>query len=95
MAASNTKECFREVVGKRVTGFLFDALPSSRSDLRDGTKTLVFDDGTGLTIAANGSFWRELSEDVSRAISIKRKELEATKRDIADVLAAAGERADT
>lgn len=92
MAASNTKDCFREVVGKRVKGVIFDALPRN-SAVSDGTKTLIFDDGTGLTIASNGSFWRESSEEISRAISIKKTELEAAKRDIEDVLTAAGEKA--
>ena len=27
MAASNTKECFRECVGKKVVGVLFDVMP--------------------------------------------------------------------
>lgn len=91
MAASNTKDCFRECVGKKIKGVLFDALPNgSRRDLSDGTKTLVFNDGTGLTISASGTFWRENAEEVSRAIQRKRTELEDNGRDIKDVLTAAG-----
>lgn len=92
VAASNTKDCFRECVGMRVKGVLFDALPNSSQHLASGTKTIVFEDGTGLTIASNGSFWREGSEEVGRAIKSKRSELEANKRDIKDVLIAAGAR---
>lgn len=90
MAASNTKDCFKEVIGKSVIGVLFDALPVGRHDLAQGTKTLVFDDGTGLTISSNGSFWRENAEDVKRAIDIKGQELAATKDCIEAVLALAG-----
>lgn len=86
MVASNTRDCFRECIGKRVKGVLFDAMS-------DGAKTLIFEDGTGLTIASNGSFWRELSQDINRAIKNKRAELEANRRDIEDVLTAAGEKA--
>lgn len=94
MAASNTKECFRECVGKRVKGVLFDALPNGgRKDLSNGTKTLIFEDGTGLTFSANGSFWRETNEEVHRAIERVRHELENNKKDIQDVLIAAGEKA--
>jgi hypothetical protein len=54
-ATSNTFECFRDVIGLKVVGVLKDAMPPSRRDLAAGTKTLVFEDGTGLTFAPNGS----------------------------------------
>lgn len=91
MVTSNTKECFRECIGKRVRGVLFDAMPVGRSDLARGTKTLIFDDGTGLTIGSNGSFWIDSVEEVSRAIRARQRELEDTKAEISEVLAAAGE----
>ena len=56
MAASNTKECFRECVGKKVVGVLFDAMPSGHRDLSRGTKTLLFDDGSGLQSPRMGRF---------------------------------------
>jgi hypothetical protein len=94
MTASNTKDCFREIVGKQVKGVLFDALPvGGRGDLSDGTKTLVFDDGTGLTISSSGTYWRESANEISRAIEIARAKLKSAKRDIEDVLIAAGEKA--
>ena len=79
MVASNTRDCFRACVGKRVIGVLFEALPAGRRNLAIGTKTLIFEDGTGLTIAGNGSFWIENSEDIKRAIEYHKTELEATK----------------
>jgi len=91
MAASNTPDCFREFVGKRVKGVLFDALPLGRADLSAGTKTLVFEDGRGLTIAHNGGFWIDSPEHVERAVIILRKELEAAQRGLKDILALAGE----
>lgn len=95
MVASNTKDCFRACVGKRVKGVLFDALPASRSDLSAGTKTLIFEDGSGLTIASNGSFWPENVEDIRRAVARKRDELEAVKGEISEVLAVADGSANT
>lgn len=91
MAASNTKDAFRELVGKRIAGVLFNALPLNRADLSAGTKTLVFDDGTGFTVAGNGSFWQESKDEIARAIRWARADLETAKRNIQDVLIAAGE----
>lgn len=90
MVASNTKDCFRHCVGKRVTGVLFDALPVNCRDLSVGNKTLIFEDGTALTISSNGSFWVELPSDVRQAIEVRQGELEAVQTEIMDVLIAAG-----
>lgn len=88
--ASNTKDCFRDVLGLTVKGVLFDAMPFHRHDLKQGNKTLVFEDGTGLTISSNGSFWRERKVDVDQAIQAKAQELAALQRDTQEVLATAG-----
>lgn len=90
MPASNTKDCFRAFIGHKVKGVLFDALPMGRCDLADGNKTLVFDDGRGLTIANNGSYWVESAEDVREAISTTKKRLQSAKKDIEDVLQLTG-----
>jgi hypothetical protein len=89
MVASNTKDCFRECVGKRVKGVLFDALPVDRGCLAAGTKTLIFEDGSGLTITSDGSFWLEDRKEIQRAVDYRRMELEKTKAEIAEVIAAA------
>jgi hypothetical protein len=91
MCASNTRDCFRAFVGQKVIGLLFNALPVNRRELAAGNKTLVFDDGRGLTIAANGSFWIDSADDVQRAIVIARNALHATQAELADVLALAGD----
>ena len=90
MTASNTKECFSECVGKRVVGVLFGALPVGDRDIASRTKTFVFDDGSGITFSSNGSFWPDSAKDVRRAVELKRDELNATKGEIAGVLALAG-----
>ena len=95
MVASNTKDCFRECIGKRVRGVLFDALPAGRCDLSVGTKTLIFEDGSGLTISSKGTFWLENPEEIQRAVGSRRVELERTEREIAEVLAAADGRMET
>ena len=89
-ATSNTFECFRDCIGRTVVGVMRDALPASRRDIAEGTKTLVFDDGTGLTVASNGSYWRESKRAIEQAIGMRMRELESAQRDIQDVLEAAG-----
>ena len=91
MTASNTKECFIECVGKTIKGILFSALPLNDRSLSAGTKTMVFNDGTGLTIASNGSYWPENAENIKYAIEARRKELNVTKSEIGQLLALAGE----
>lgn len=90
-AASNTQDCFREVVGKTVIGVLFNAMPPCRHDLAQGTKTLIFDDTTGLTIANNGSFWLESATDVQQAIRKREAELKRVNKEISEVLRLAGQ----
>lgn len=90
MAASNTTECMKECVGRRIVGVLFDVGRSAEYP----SKTFIFEDGTGFSFASNGSFWQEPSDKIATAINRHLNELralEATKREI---LAAAGILAD-
>ena len=89
MTGSNTKDCFREFIGQRVKGVLFDALPAGRGCLAAGTKSLIFDDGRALTIADNGSFWIDGPLEVDRAISKTKTDLENAQKELAGVLALA------
>jgi hypothetical protein len=91
MPTANTPDCYRELIGHKIIGVLFGALPLNRSDLSAGNKTLVLDDGRGFTISDNGSYWFESSADVKRAIERKQQELENRKREIAEVVTLAGE----
>jgi hypothetical protein len=88
--AANTFECFREFIGHKVVGVLRDALPVGNQGIASGTKTLVFDDGRGLTIASNGSWWIDRADDVARAIRSRQQALEATADELKDVLELAG-----
>jgi hypothetical protein len=90
MPASNTKDCFREFIGQKVKGCLFDALPVGRADLNGGTKTLVFQDGRGLTFASNGSYWVDSADEVKRAIAVVKTELKAHQRELKGILSVAG-----
>lgn len=90
MSASNTRDCFREFVGQRLVGLLFDAMPAHRRDLRAGNHHLIFEDGRALTIAPNGSYWIESADDVARAIQAKKNELEQVSAEIREVISAAG-----
>jgi hypothetical protein len=87
---ANTKDCFRDLIGRRIIGVLFDALPSGGTGVRVGNKTLILDDGTGFTFHSSGSFWQETKEAIDRAIDRQIGELRAAQRDIEEVLAVAG-----
>jgi hypothetical protein len=72
----NTNEVFEAVVGLTVERVLFDALPLRRDRRGDGdpderaggTITLVFDDGSGLTVHPfRGEWWRDDHDDIRRA----------------------------
>ena len=89
-AASNTKDCFREFVGKKLIGLLFDTAPLGHADLAGDTKTMIFDDGRGLTIANNGSFWIESAEEVGRAVGLRKTELQLIANELAEVISLSG-----
>lgn len=93
MPASNTKEAIRELVGRRIIGVMFDALPLNDRKLQAGNKTLIFEDGTGFTFNTTGSFWLETSNDIGRAVAVVRSQLEATQQELAGVLELAGDAA--
>ena len=84
MAASNTRECFTEVVGKKVIGVIFNRADPER----EPRITLVFEDGTGLCFS--GTFWRENAETVALETSKKQKELELLRDELSEVLKLAG-----
>lgn len=88
MATSNNRDCFTECIGKRVRGVLFDAVRSAGAN----TYTLVFDDGTGLTLAGNGSYWRDSQAEIKKAIVNKRRELDKAQSELRRVLTLAGDR---
>lgn len=90
-AASNTHDCFREFVGQRLTGLLFNALPVNRMDIAGGTRSMIFEDGRALTMASNGSYWIDSAEEVQRAVARKQRELETIEREIREVLAVAAQ----
>ncbi len=92
MTAANTGECFEEFIGQELRGVLFDALPVNRRDIASGTKTLVFADGRGLTLASNGSFWIDGAEEVGRAIRAAERQLANTRQRLEGVLSLAGEK---
>ena len=71
--ASNTDDCFREFIGLRVKGAVM---------LRD-SRLLIFEDGRGLVVHHNGSFWVRSKEDVAREVSLRRRHLEDVQREMA------------
>jgi len=82
MPASNTVECFEHFIGRTVEGVLIDE--------DDGSKTLVFDNGEGLHLSCNGTFWIVQKDDVEKAIRQRKLELERTQKRLAGVLKLAG-----
>lgn len=86
MLTSNTPACFTEFIGHEVIGFLRGGLHGYGPD----TKTLVFDDGRGLTINDNGAYWVTSAEEVQRAVSRRQSELKSTKAELRRVIDLAG-----
>ena len=95
MSVANTQDCIRDLIGKTIVGVLFNALPVKHGDLAVGTKTLVFDDGTGFTFNSRGAFWAETADDTTKAVKKKRDELRLAEQEIEDVLVVAGVTEDT
>lgn len=90
MPPANTRDCFREFVGQRLIGLMFDALPMSRADLRQGNVHLIFEDGRALTLKRNGSYWIDSAGDVKRALLVNKSRLEQLQRETLEVIAASG-----
>ena len=84
MSVSNTRECFSDRIGHKVIGVIFDIGKTP------GCKTLVFDDGYGLTISNNGSYWVESPSIIEQAIASKKQELERLQHDLEQILHLAG-----
>lgn len=91
MTVSNTVECMRAVVGKKVIGVLVEAFPLGRRDLASGTKTFVFDDGTAFTFSTKGTFWTESKEDVKRAVENLKENVRRLQVEESGLLELAGE----
>ena len=90
--SSNTKDCFKEFFGMKLKGVLFDALPINREVISKGNKTLIFEDGRGLTFSnSNGSFWIDSKEDIDFAISSEKEKYINARKDIEEILSLAGE----
>lgn len=70
--ASNVDACFTKVIGLRVVGVVTDTLPRYNPQ---GTRALVFENGTALVIYPNGSFTLLEDLEVLRALRGKRDEL--------------------
>lgn len=85
MATSNTKEVFREAVGKRIVGLF-----TTHGEIAGTTTVLVLDDGTGVAVASNGSHWSLAKKEVKRRVYERRRELEALQADLRDVIASEG-----
>jgi hypothetical protein len=89
-AVSNSQDCFRVCIGRKVIGVLFDALPIGTRELRAGSKTLIFEDGYGLTISSHGTFWTESADNIRRAIRERESELAAASNEHREVLKLTG-----
>ena len=65
-------------------------MPTNRKDLARGTKTLVLDDGTGLTITSTGSYWRENAKEIESGIMVRKAELLKLHAELGESLRAEG-----
>lgn len=70
-----------------MTGLLFDAFPGGRADPARSDKTLIFEDGRGLTITSCGAYWIDSPEDIRSAISKIQREIGERQAELATQLA--------
>lgn len=84
MSASNTWDCFRECVGRKIVGVL------RVQDGERNLKLLIFDDGTGLTLNDNGAYWREASDTVAKFVGREKARLQELHDDLREALEADG-----
>jgi hypothetical protein len=84
---SNTKACFDTFLGQKVKGVLFGGLHGHE---QHDTKTLIFEDGRGLTFSGSGTYWVTSRSDVERAVRLAKAQLEATEVRLREVLDLAG-----
>ena len=88
--ASNTKECVRACIGKRIVAVLIDAVPAHMPDLSRGVRTFVFDDGTGFSFSSKGSYWLDGVGSIRLAVKAKRAALEELSAALEETLRADG-----
>ena len=84
MPASNTFDCFREFIGQKVLGVF--------QNPKSGEKTLVFEDGRGLTFSGQSTYWVTSAGDITLAVFHMRKDLEKLSKDLKDVIKLAGDK---
>lgn len=83
MATSNTKEVFREAIGRRIVG-----LYTEQAEFAGVVVVLVLDDGSGLAFGTgNGTHWTVPPAEVKLRVRRRRAELELLTSDLRDVLA--------
>lgn len=87
MAASNTIECMKSCVDKRIVGVI-EGLGDESSGYSN--RTFVFEDGTGFTFNSNGAFWTEDADTVRNWLDGKLDELKSIGVTLQEILDLAG-----
>jgi len=86
MTAANTRGCFRALVGRKVTGVIFNAFSANEH----ASAALILDDGRALVVLDNGSYWLEAPAEVKRAVDRRVEELRQVETELAEAVAAMG-----
>jgi hypothetical protein len=81
----NDQTLFREFVGHKLKGVLFDVLPDP-SATGQNTVALVYDDGRGLLLYESGTFGLVEADAVKAGVRARKQALKAIKEEL-DTLA--------
>jgi hypothetical protein len=92
MATANTLECIEEFKGQALRGVLTGNRKNAITGVTS-TKTLIFEDGRGLTFSSNGSYWTESAEEIAERVKKIVGELERAGESARRTLEAIGENA--
>ena len=84
---SNTDEVFRTFIGCEVKGLLHNTNTEGGEVI-----ILVFACGWGLAFNDNGAHWTESPSDIERILRCSKEDLNATKRELENILELAGEK---
>jgi hypothetical protein len=81
---SNTPECWRRLVGERITGAF------AKWDAEASQTWLVTESGAAFVFNSRGAFWRASAEEVQREVDKIRQRLTVETDALRDVLRVAG-----
>jgi hypothetical protein len=84
---SNAPQALEHCTGKKIIGFVRNAIQAT-GDLgraNTDTRTFIFEDGTGFTFTSGGAYWDESAGSIEKALISEHKRLEEAATDHARI----------